>query len=136
MDVLAKTEFEGLGDDIVIIRHRDGVQIGRADILAGIAYVRKVFPGRRLVLVDHRYSYSLDYGAIEALRATDAFDAMASWVSNPGLLARVKSGREMFRFPVPYEVFGDRDKAVGFLRRHAQNPPQRNRHSGSDEHRR
>lgn len=119
-DHLERTEFERFDDRIVVIRHREGTQVGREDILANIEHVKKTFPGVRLLLIDHCHSYSLTYDAFEVLRETAAFDAMASVIARPKHRARVETALGTLKLRVPFGVFGNWDEAVAFLHRHGR----------------
>jgi len=105
-----------LDDDIVVIRHRFGCQISRDDIRESLRTIQARYPERRLLLVDHRQRYDLDWSAVNELDGLDYFRAIAVLTYSEIARLEVEGACNYIDFPVPFEVFKDLDKALKFLR--------------------
>jgi hypothetical protein len=122
VDTQVGIEIGALDDDIVVASRLEGTVVSEEDIRASIRAIRERFPLRRLLLVVHKHTYSLDIGAATLIEGVDEFDAIASLVPDPELREMVDSVKRFIDFQMPYEVFAEADAAVEFLRRHARFP--------------
>jgi len=73
--------------DIVTVRHRDGVEIAAKDIWEILERIIHTYPHKKLVLIDHCHSYSLDQSAMLFLQGLTDFKRMASVVYNARILS-------------------------------------------------
>ena len=114
---LNKSIVRTLDDDIVVIRHRFGCQIERDDIRDSLRLIQEDYPSRKLLLVDHKHRYELDWSAVKELDGFDYFRAIAVLTYSENAKLEVEGACNYIDFPVPFEVFDDLDDALEFLRK-------------------
>lgn len=102
--------------DIVTIRHKMDLEIAAEQIQETLQIIRRDYPDKRLLLVEHRYSYSLSFEAMQLFQEIDYFDRIASLVIDAMRVRQIERSVMWVKFRVPFRVFANRDEAVQFLR--------------------
>lgn len=118
MDRLHNTEFEALDDDIIVIRHLEDAEISIEDIRNNLEHIKEAYPGRKLLLIDHKYSYSLSYDSLNELLGITYFKALATLVYDSHKKRLIEDSILAFKLTVPYKAFEDSESATQFLRSH------------------
>ena len=66
--------------DIVTIRHCQAAEITKENIRENLQKIQTAYPQKRLLLIDHCYSYSFTCDAVIALKQLTYFNKIASLV--------------------------------------------------------
>jgi hypothetical protein len=102
--------------DIVTIRHGADLEITEQHMLETLNIIKERYPEKKLLLVEHTYSYSLSFGAMQFLQNIGYFDRMASVVPHKAMAEHVERSLTWVQFRVPFRVFTDIEAALRFLR--------------------
>ena len=73
------------GNDILIIEPKEFAEIDGDDLDEGLHAIEQHFPEFKLVLFDHKHSYSYTFKAMFRLKEVFRFKAVASLVGDVGL---------------------------------------------------